>query len=107
MPDSNTDGYYEVYWPRTPRQARLKSLAPRLATLAGKKIAFLWDYLFRGDEVFNLLEAELKTRFPGVSFVNWAEFGNTHGNEERAVVASLPKRFKELGVDAAVSAMGC
>ena len=107
MSDIDDDGRYQVYWPRSPRQSKLKPLARRLDTLAGKRIAFLWDFLFRGDEVFEHLEEALKARFPGVSFVSWREFGNTHGTDERAVVAALPKRFQELGVDAAISGMGC
>ncbi|MND00701.1 hypothetical protein D3C83_194090 [compost metagenome] len=70
-------------------------------------MAQLWDQVFRGDEVFAALEEGLKARYPGVKFVSWREFGNTHGGEEREVVASLPKKFKELGVDAVVSGMGC
>lgn len=98
---------YEALWPRSPRQAKVKSLAKRLDTLEGKTIAWVWDYLFRGDEVFALLEESLKVRHPGVKFVHWSEFGSTHGSEERKVVAALPQKLKALGVDAIVSGMGC
>jgi hypothetical protein len=84
-----------------------KSLAPRLSTLDGKTVAQLWDYVFRGDEVFEFLEQGLKARFPGVRFVNWREFGSTHGSDEREVVAALPQRLRERGVDAVISGMGC
>ena len=104
---SPNDGYYEALWPRSPRQAKVQPLAPRLSTLNGKTVAQLWDHVFRGDEVFEFLEAGLKARFPGVRFVNWRDFGNTHGSEEREVVAALPERFKALGVDAVISGMGC
>jgi len=104
---ANNDGYYEALWPRSPRQAKVKPLAPRLASLDGKTVAQLWDHVFRGDEVFEFLEAALKARFPGVRFVGWRKFGNTHGSEEREVVAALPERFKALGVDAVISGMGC
>ena len=104
---SSNDGYYEALWPRSPRQTRVKSLAPRLDTLAGKTVAQVWDHVFRGDEVFAALEEGLKARYPGVKFVSWREFGNTHGGEEREVVAALPGKFKALGVDAVVSGMGC
>jgi len=107
MPTKGNDGYYEVVWPRSARQVVSKALAPRLKTLEGKTIAELWDYVYRGNEVYGWLEEELKARFPGVRFVNWREFGCTHGNEEREVLAALPHRLKELGVDAAISAMGC
>jgi hypothetical protein len=86
---------------------QLRPLAKRLDTLEGKTIAQLWDFVFRGDEVYAHLEAGLKERFPNIRWVSYKEFGNTHGGEEREVVASLPRRFKELKVDAAISGMGC
>ena len=101
------DGYYEALWPRSPRQAKVKALAPRLDTLEGKTVAQVWDHVFRGDEVFEFLEQGLKERYPGVRFVSWREFGNTHGSEEREVVASLPAKFRSMGVDAVISGMGC
>ena len=33
----------------------IKPLAPRLDTIDGKTIAFLWDDLFRGDEIWPIL----------------------------------------------------
>lgn len=107
MSQANHDGHYEVYWPCTPRQAKIKLLAQRLETLEGKTVAQLWDFLFRGDQVFDLLEQGFKARFPGIRFVSWREFGNTHGSDEREVIAALPQRLRELGVDAAISGMGC
>ncbi|MBI3917515.1 MAG: hypothetical protein HY322_10970 [Betaproteobacteria bacterium] len=107
MSRPGNDGYYEVFWPRAPRQMRTKTLAPRLDMLEGKTVAQLWDYLYRGDQVFELLEEGLRARFPGVRFVSWREFGSTHGGEERAALAALPQRFKELGVDAVISGMAC
>ena len=107
MSKTNNDGYYEVFWPRAPRQMRTKPLAPRLASLEGRTVAQLWDFLYRGDQVFELLEEGLKARFPGVRFVSWREFGSTHGGEERAALAALPQRFKALGVEAVISGMAC
>ena len=97
---------FDAYWPRSPRQTQLKPLAKRLDTLRGKTVAQLWDYVFRGDEVFALLEEGLKERYPDIKWVSWKEFDPTHGNSEHEVLAALPKRFKELGVDAAISGMG-
>ena len=107
MSTSVTEGYYEALWPRSPRQTKRKALAPRLSTLEGKTVAQVWDYVFRGNEVFEFLEQGLKARFPGVRFVSWREFGSTHGSDEREVIAALPQRFRELGVDAVISGMGC
>ena len=107
MSQVQCDGYYEVYWPRAQRQQKRKALAPRLASLEGKTVAQVWDFLFRGDEIFEMLEVALKARYPGIRFVSWREFGNTHGRDERKVVAALPERLKALGVDAVISGMAC
>ena len=97
------DGHYAVYWPRAARQVKRRTLAPRPTNLEGKTVAQLWDFLFRGDEVFALLEEGLKARYPGVRFVSWREFGNIHGSDERAVVKALPERLRELGADAVIT----
>src|SRR5690242_16439379 len=90
MSQASSDGYYEVYWPRAERKQKRKALAPRLPSLEGKTVAQVWDYIFRGDEIFATLEEGLKARYPNIKFVSWREFGNTHGRDERAVVAALP-----------------
>lgn len=51
MSTANQDDHYEVFWPRAERRQARKAMAPRLDTLSGKAIAFVWDYLFRGDEI--------------------------------------------------------
>lgn len=96
-----------VFWPRGERTLKAQDVASRPDSLAGKKIAFVWDYLFRGDEIFPILERELRSRFPGVRFVSYDEFGSTHGEDEHAVVAGLPAKLQALGVDAVISGMGC
>ena len=107
MSMQSNDGHYEVYWPRGPRQVKGKSLARRLDTLNGKTIAQFWDFIFSGDKVFAALEEGIRARFPDVKFVSWREFGNTHGPNERKILAEMPRRMRELGVDAAISGMGC
>jgi hypothetical protein len=107
MSQPTNDGYYEAYWPRAARQERVRQLAPRLASLEGKTVAQLWDQLFKGDVVFELLEEALRKQFPGIKFVSWREFGSTHGGEEKEALAALPRRLKELGVDAVISGMAC
>jgi hypothetical protein len=107
MAERSNDGYYEAYWPRSPREQLTRELAPRLDTLEGKTVAQLWDELFKGDIVFELLEEGLKKRYPGVKFVSWREFGSTHGGNERAALAVLPEKLRERGVDAVMSGMAC
>jgi hypothetical protein len=101
------DGDYTVYWPRSPRQVKGKRLAKRLDTLDGKTIAQFWDFIFSGDKVHEAIEEGIRARYPSVKFVSWREFGNTHGADERKILADIPRRFRELGVDAAISGMGC
>jgi hypothetical protein len=36
------DGYFEVHWPRAERRQFRKALAPRLETLVGKTVVFVW-----------------------------------------------------------------
>ena len=103
----STSGPYAVVWPRSEKSVTVKPLAPRLATLEGKTVAFLWDYLFRGDEIWPILTEALSARFPGIKFVGWETFGSTHGDDEHQVLADLPANLKRLQVDAVVSGMGC
>ena len=98
---------YETVWPRGKQRQKLESPAPRIPDLSGKTIGVLWNYVFRGEEIFPLLEKEISKRFPGVKFVGADHFGNTHSEEEQEVLAKLPAKLKEFGVDAVISGNGC
>lgn len=101
------EGRERVLWPRGKKTVDITPIAGRLSTLEGKTIGELWDDLFRGDEIFPMLETQLAARFPGVKFVPYRTFGSTHGRDERAVVAGLPERLRQLQVDAVISGMAC
>jgi hypothetical protein len=98
---------YDVVWPKSPMGTQAKSPAPRLDTLAGTRIGFAWDYMFRGEELFPVLAAELQRRFEGVEIVNYDAFGNLHGPDEHELVAALPAGLTRHRVDAIVSGNGC
>lgn len=98
---------HQVVWPRGRRVVEAAALAPRLPKLDGATIGELWDYLFRGDEIFPLLREELGRRFPGLRFVRYDVFGSTHGGDEHRVLAALPERLRQEGVDAVISGMAC
>jgi hypothetical protein len=100
-------GDYAVVWPRSAKAVEIKPLARRLDTIEGKTIAFLWDDLFRGDEIWPLLKQELGKRFTGATFVDHDAFGSTHGDEEHRVLSELPGKIKSMNIDAVVSGMGC
>jgi len=101
------DSTNDVVWPRSPRGVQQRRRADGLSTLAGKRVGFLWDYLFRGDELFPILAEELTTRFEGIEIVGYEEFGNLHGADEKERVSQLPETLRDRGVDAVVSGMGC
>ena len=98
---------HRVVWPRGTRKTEAASLAPRLDTLEGKTIGQLWDDLFRGDEIFPILEEALVRRYPGLRFVRYDAFGSTHGAAEHRVIAELPATLQRFGVDAVISGMAC
>lgn len=108
-PDQETGGEpaYAVVWPGSAMGVQARRAAPRLASLDGARVLFLWDYLFRGDELFPVLEKELVARYPGVTVISHEEFGNTHGSDEVTRIAGLGEFLTDRRVDAVVSGMGC
>lgn len=98
---------FEVVWPKAPLGVQQRQPAARLDSLAGKRIGFVWDYLFRGDELFPAIATELQTRYPGVEIVGYDVFGNVHGPDEHALVASLPHTANIHLVDAVIVGNGC
>ncbi len=97
---------FEALWPGGVSAIDVVAPAPR-GDLKGKRIGFLWDDMFRGEEIFPMLRKNLSERFDDLDFVNYDAFGPIFGGEEHAVVAALPKRLKQLRVDAVVSGIGC
>ena len=96
----------EALWPGGESAVPPVSPAPRSDSLAAKRVAFLWDHMFRGDEIFPMLEAKLREDFPEVDFVSYEALGSTFGGDEHAVLAALPERLESLGVDAVISGIG-
>lgn len=104
---SPNQGDFHVVSPVSAVAIEPQSLAPRAESLDGLTIAFVWDYMFRGEELFPAIAQELTARFPKLQTVGWAVFGNTHGPDEASVLAALPAKLKQHGVDAVISAVGC
>ena len=107
MARKQSQGKYQVVWPRGKNVIDRAAPARRLENLNGKTVAELWDYVFRGEEIFPLIESELSARFENVKFLGPDRFGNTHGSDEREVLEALPNKLRALGVDAVISGMGC
>ncbi|MGI9603375.1 MAG: hypothetical protein ACR2QE_15940 [Acidimicrobiales bacterium] len=98
---------YDVVWPKSPQGIGPRRTADRLDTLDGARIAFVWDYVFRGDELFPILERELVAAFPGLEVVGYDTFGNSHGGDEGEFIDGLPAALASRHIDAVVSGMGC
>lgn len=98
--------HYEVLWPGGESAVTAIPPASRPETLSGKRIGFLWDQMFRGDEIFPIIEREIRARFDSVEFVSEDQFGPTFGGNEHETIESLPNRLRSLGVDAVVSGIG-
>lgn len=105
--NSQREMHYAVVWPKSPLAVQTRHLAERLDTLEGKRVGFLWDFLFRGHELFPVIEKELQKRFAGIEVVGYDAFGNTHGGDEAEVIAALPDRLRDRRIDAVVSGVGC
>jgi len=104
---TQSNGGYAVVWPRGEKTIEIAAAAKRLDSLDGKTVCWLWDYMFRGDEIFAVLEDELNARYPGINFISYKEFGSTHGDRETEILEGLPDKLEALGVDAVISGMGC
>ncbi len=105
-PDS-TQPIYEVVSPLGPSAAEPVRPSPPIADLRDKTIGELWDYVFKGDQMFRIIRRVLSERYPGVRFVPFETFGNTHGKDEERIVAALPSMLRDLGADAVISGVGC
>lgn len=97
---------YQVVWPLGKLHWDLRELNQRIGDLNGKTVAEVWDRVFRGEEIFPVLRAALKKRFPGVRFVEYDKFGDTHGTKQVQVLAQLPQLLKQHKADAVISGVG-
>jgi hypothetical protein len=98
---------YETLWPGGTSAVLTFEPAPRPSTLAGKTVAFVWDYIFRGDEIFQILKEALTAAYPGVKFVDHDYFGSIFGGNEHRGIHLLSGRLEEAGVDVAICGVGC
>jgi hypothetical protein len=100
--------HYEAMWPLGPRVTGDVAEHERPAQLAGARVAYLWDELFRGPEMFEVISDVARERHGDVEFVGWEEFGNFHASaaEERRVLEALPELLRSHRVDLVVAAVG-
>ena len=99
---------YDVVWPLGHRVLDEVAASERPAELGGRTVAYLWDELFRGPEMFEIISDVARERFGDVTFVGWEEFGNFHASmaQERRVLEALPELLRKHRVDLVVAAVG-
>lgn len=95
---------FDVVHPVSRRPVVARTSSAGLPVLAGKKIALVWDYVFRGDDVFRLVKERFRAERPGMEFVDYDVFGDIHGHDE--LLDRLPSRLEEMGVDGTIVATG-
>ncbi len=101
-----SEAVYDVVWPLGRPACDTRAPNARVPDLSNKVVGELWDYLFRGEEMFPILRVGLTARFPGIRFVTYDAFGNVHGPQQRELVARVPELLGEHKVDAVISAIG-
>lgn len=105
-PTAPKEPVYEVVWPLGKPAYATRAPNERVTDLSNKVVAEMWDYLFRGEEIFPILREELSKRYPGMRFVGYDTFGNLHGPKQRELVAKAPDLLKQYEVDVVISAIG-
>jgi hypothetical protein len=97
---------YDVVWPLGRSTAEQVAITERLPEPDGKRLGFIWDYVFRGDDIFAIAREALAKHHPGLNFVDHAAFGNIHGPDEQAVVGAIPDKLRAEEVDAVIVGVG-
>ena len=81
---------YDVVWPLGKSVSEKVRFATRISDLRGKTICELWNWAFKGEEIFPIIRESLLKRYPDISFIEYTVFGNIHGPKEEEVIAALP-----------------
>ncbi len=99
---------YSVVHPAGIKAATEKNVAASLPDLNGKTVGLLWNYGFRGDETFPIVEKKLRELYPQINIVGYQDFGNFHDPViEAQMMAELPDKIKSYGCDAVIVGNGC
>ena len=97
---------YEVSWPLARKARQVAPPCRHWSICPGKTVCELWEYMFRGELIYPMIRDLLKARFPGIKFVEYPEFGDTHGPKRREIVAGLADKLRALNGDAVISGIG-
>lgn len=104
MPEAHIE--FEVVWPLGRRHANRVEAVPPIGALNKKRIALIWDYRFKGDQMFEMVKEYLSARYPDVEYLDHQVFGNIHGPDEDELINGLPEKLRALEVDGAIISVG-
>jgi len=99
---------FDVVWPSGCARIEEVTANQRPNDLSGKTIALIWDNLFKGPEMFEIIQQRLNANYNDVRYVDHTVFGNIHGTDaqEKAALSEIPDLLREHGIDAVVVAVG-
>ena len=100
----------EVFSPEGLNAVRQAHAAPRLTTLHRKRVAEIWNGVFKGDMTFPVIRELLTNKFPDVEIVPYTEFPHTPASDnpvrQRELAREIALLVKEKGCDAVISGNG-
>ena len=103
---NSAEPLFEVVWPLGKEVSKPADIAASISDLNGKTVCELWDWLYRGDLMYQTLNEELRKKYPGIKIIDHKTMGNIHGDNEREYVETLPALLRQHGCDAVITAIG-
>lgn len=100
-----TEATYDVVWPSGRTTGPKVGTQQGLSDLSGKKIALVWDHLFKGDEILAALQKRVSIGHDDVEFIDHDNFIGTFA-DDYGVFPQLSEQLRASGADAAVVAVG-
>ncbi|MPZ45322.1 MAG: hypothetical protein GEV05_18390 [Betaproteobacteria bacterium] len=94
---------YEVVHPLGRPIRKTRTRTARRATLDGATIGELSNHKFDSEFTFEIIEQEIRKRFPTVKFVSHEQFGDTYGAHETEVIRGLPGKLGDYRCDFVIS----
>ena len=84
--------------------------APRLDDLNGKKVAELWNGVFKGDVAFPVIRRLLEQRYPAVEIIPYSEFPHAPGSDkpgqQRERARETAALARQRGAHAVIAGIG-
>jgi hypothetical protein len=94
---------YEVVHPLGRQIRKTGARTARRETLDGATIGELSNHKFDSEFTFEVIEQEIRKRFPTVKFVSHERFGDTYGAQETEVIDGLPGKLADYACDFVIS----